>query len=63
MTKPGVYYLPRADAIWLVEKIECYEDLYSPPFSIVSVVILKGSYKKVLIKQSQFKEFKRIGSL
>jgi len=59
----GVYYLPSADMLLLISKVEFYEDMFTKPFSIVTWESFKGVYKKVLITSDQFKRFKRIGTL
>ena len=63
MKKAGVYYIPKTNGIWVVEKVDYYEDVFRPPFSIVNVISFKGYHYKVLIEKKQFKEFKRLGIL
>lgn len=63
MKKPGVYYIPSANKIWAVTKVDYYEDLFNPPFSIISCWTDGKFYEKCLIESHQFKNFKRIGEL
>lgn len=63
MKKKGVYYIPSADKIWVVDKVEYYEDIFNPEFSIVSVWVEGGFYPKTLITKDQFSRFVFIGDL
>lgn len=48
--KKGLYYIPTADRIVYISKVQNYEDLYNPPFSIVTYETDKKAYPKTLIK-------------
>lgn len=63
MKTKGVYYLPYSDVIWYVTKVEYYEDLYNPSFSIISVYTPQGFFKRVCITGAQFNRFVRVGAL
>lgn len=63
MKTTGVYYLPTADVLWYVTKVEYYEDLYNAPFSIIEVWAKSGLHKRVCIYGTQFDRFIRIGDL
>lgn len=47
--KKGLYYVPSVDKIVYISKVKNYEDLYSPPFSIVTYETNEGVYPKTLI--------------
>ena len=59
----GTYYIPISDKLIQVTKCEYYEDLFNPPFAIVTWVDNNGIFEKCLITEEQFQRFKRIGSI
>lgn len=63
MKTKGVYFIPTADKIIIITKCEYYEDIFRPPFSIVTWIQDDREVEKVLITHDQFKRFKRIGDL
>lgn len=63
MKTPGVYYQPNRNVFWYVERVDYYEDLVNPAFSIVWGYVDNKTVTKCLITKTQFKLFKRIGEL
>jgi hypothetical protein len=63
MKREGIYYLPECNKIWVVVKVDYYEDLFNPPFAIIDCYSDGRLYRKCLIEKHQFKKFKRIGEL
>lgn len=59
----GVYYNPKTDEVMVFTNVKKYEDIFSPPFYILTWEYRGKSYPKTMITQKQTKLFKRIGSL
>lgn len=63
MKKSGLYYIKNADKLIYISKVRYFEDLFNPPFSIVTWEQENKVYKKVLIEKRQFKNFTFIGKV
>lgn len=48
--KKGLYYIPAHDKLVYLSKVSNYEDMFSPPFAIVTYETDKKAYPKTLIR-------------